>query len=399
MKNTLDLLLKTILNSDIPTEDLSGEPLKALDSLSISLKEQFSQIFQNLSGYLSSDVTVKFLTDQFKKMAEEAYAIDSAVYELHNATAETTKKYEDYLSSVFDSAYSLGTSASDLIRQATEWTRLGFSLDEATKLSEASSLYSGLTKVDSHNAIYTISEALKAFNLEVSDSIPLVDSLIGLGKQFDTDSAYLGETLKNTASFMSEAGNDIHQTLAMLAGSSIAPQDTGEFVDMLNTARSQLQEMKNEPLNLWNDNGSYESIYEQLEAISRIYSELNSSDRANLSESLFASHADSGNALLQAFESGQIQEAYEASLNSVGTAVKEQEYQMDSLEAKAGQLTAAFQSLSNTFLNSGFLKGIIDAGTQSIKILDDLTAALTPLGTAGLGTGLLGIQKFIANFA
>ena len=38
MKNTLDLLLKTILNSDIPTEDLSGEPLKALDSLSISLK-------------------------------------------------------------------------------------------------------------------------------------------------------------------------------------------------------------------------------------------------------------------------------------------------------------------------------------------------------------------------
>ena len=72
---------------------------------------------------------------------------------------------------------------------------------------------------------------------------------------------------------------------------------------------------------------------------------------------------------------------------------------MDSLEAKAGQLTAAFQSLSNTFLNSGFLKGIIDAGTQGIKILDDLTTALTPLGTAGLGTGLLGIQKFIANFA
>ena len=71
-----------------------------------------------------------------------------------------------------------------------------------------------------------------------------------------------------------------------------------------------------------------------------------------------------------AFQSGQIGEALEAAFNSAGSAAAEQEKWMESLEAKLGQLEAAWQSLSNTFLDSEFLGNLIDLLTKFVNVLD-----------------------------
>ena len=71
--------------------------------------------------------------------------------------------------------------------------------------------------------------------------------------------------------------------------------------------------------------------------------------------------------------------------------MQEQERWMRSLEAKTRQFEAAFQSLSNTVLDSDLLKFFVDLGTTGVKAIDGLVNALTPLGAAGLiGGGILG---------
>lgn len=102
--------------------------------------------------------------------------------------------------------------------------------------------------------------------------------------------------------------------------------------------------------------------------------------------------------LIQAFQSGQVQKAYNASLNSEGSAMEEQERWLDSLEAKIGSFKASFQELSNTVIDSSFLKGIVDTGTTAINVINLLTESFGSLNTiigvvGGLFTTKSGLGK------
>ena len=68
--------------------------------------------------------------------------------------------------------------------------------------------------------------------------------------------------------------------------------------------------------------------------------------------------------------------------------MQEQERWLESIEAKTQQFEASWQSLSNTFLDSGLVKGFIDFGTGALNILERLIDTVGSLGTIGLGAGL-----------
>lgn len=88
--------------------------------------------------------------------------------------------------------------------------------------------------------------------------------------------------------------------------------------------------------------------------------------------------------------------ALDTSLNSSGSAIAEHAKWSESLEARLNKLKAAWQSLSQTFLNSDFLKVSIDLITGLADILDKLIGSLGTLGTVGFGAG---IYSFIKNFS
>lgn len=88
--------------------------------------------------------------------------------------------------------------------------------------------------------------------------------------------------------------------------------------------------------------------------------------------------------------------AYKEAMNSAGSAVKENEAFLDSIEGRKRVFKSAFESLSNNLLNGDLVKGGISLGTQLIKGLDGV------IKTSGGGTGLLlgGIigKTFIKGF-
>ena len=47
------------------------------------------------------------------------------------------------------------------------------------------------------------------------------------------------------------------------------------------------------------------------------------------------------------------------------------------------------EHLSSTVVDSDLVKFFVDLGTTGVKAIDGLVSALTPLGTIGLGAGLL----------
>lgn len=389
--------------------------ISIFDKLEKILKDQFKQAAGTFSQYFSQHFSIakgfSAILNQLSKMPKAVYEIDTAMTSLYKVTDETKKKYSQFLDFASASAYKLGRSISSLVEQTANWVKLGFSIDEAAKLAETSSIYANVGEVDDDTAISDIVAAMKAFNIEAQDSIAIVDSLNKLGDEFATDAKSLGEGLRNTASSMAAAGNDINQTLAILTGGGEITRNIGELSDSLRVASMRLRGMKDElqaigeeyediesiskiqtqiynltngSVNIFKNDGSLKSTYEQLKEISEVYFDLNDSARADLTEIMFGKNrANQGIAILQAFQSGQIQKAYEASVNSAGSAMQKQERLLASLEAKTQQFEAAFQSLSRTVLDSDLLKGLVELGTTGVSALEGLAKILGTINSFG----------------
>ena len=321
---------------------------------------------------------------------------------LYRVTDETDWKYSQFLDQAASKAQGLGRSISGLIDQTAAWAGLGFSLDEADKLAEISSVYANIGNVDDQTAISELAAAMKAFNIEASDSISIVDQLNALGSEYSISAADLGDGLRKSADAMALANNDIEQTLAMIAGGAEITKDAGGMGNSLKVLALRLRGMKGEleafgedasdvlpadklqsriseytkgAVNIFDDfdPSKLKSTYDILLSISRVWNDISATDQAELLD-VIAGKQDAGNvsALLKAFQKGQVQQAYGDALNSDGYAMQEQARWLDSLEAKTQQLEAAFQSLSNTVLGSDVLKVLADGGVGVINTLDSI---------------------------
>lgn len=88
--------------------------------------------------------------------------------------------------------------------------------------------------------------------------------------------------------------------------------------------------------------------------------------------------------------------ATETAYNSMGSAVKENEAYLSSIEAKTQAFKAAFQELALTFINSDFIKQIIDFGTALLKFANtDLGQTIIKL--AAFGVALKGLGAIVGK--
>lgn len=397
------------------------------NSLWGSIKEQFSKFTQWFS------VTSLFtnVLHGGKQMYDAVYDIDTAMTNLYKVTDETSQKYNQFLESSSKSAHELGRSISSLVDQTAKWAKLGFSLSEAEQLGKISSIYANVGEVDNDTAVSDMVTAMKAFNIEASNSITIVDMLNKLGNEFATSAASLGDGLSRSASAMATAGTDLNKTLAMLTGGTEITQNASEFgnflkigsmrirgmkgdleelgeevdetVDSISKVQTQILNRTGGKVNIFDDMGNFRDYYDIMLDISKVYDDLSDTDKADLTEILFGKQrGNQGAALIQAFKSGQIQKALEATMNAEGSAMQEQDRWMKSLEAKTQQFEAAFQSLSNTVMDDELLKGIVDFGTASVSSLEEIIKVLEYINSFGGRTngtgGFLGaISGLIMN--
>jgi|GEM_PF-4884067 len=90
-------------------------------------------------------------------------------------------------------------------------------------------------------------------------------------------------------------------------------------------------------------------------------------------------------------------DAVDTSINSAGSAMKENEKFLESMDGKLAQLKANFETLSTGIFNSDFLKGAIDAGSAFLDVLSKIIEALGVFGTIGAGAGIAMLIKSLGR--
>ena len=69
---------------------------------------------------------------------------------------------------------------------------------------------------DVAQASESIISTMKAFNIEATDSMEIVDRFNEIGNNFAIDSVGIGEALQRSASALAEAGNSIDESIALV---------------------------------------------------------------------------------------------------------------------------------------------------------------------------------------
>lgn len=396
-----------------------------LGLLGKSLGDSFKSAAGSFASWITVSGTIMYAVNSLRKMKDAVFDVNTAMTNLYKVTDETSYRYSLFLKNANKSAQELGQSVSNLVEQTAAWAKLGYGIDQASELAKISSIYSTVGEVDNKTAVSDLVTALKAFNLESSKSITIVDSLNKLGNEFATDAGSLGEGLKNAASALALGGMDINKSLALLTGGSEITQNAGELGNALKIGQMRVMGMKGALEELGEESDGLESIskiqthilnitkgqvnimnsadptkfrdyYDILENVSKVYDKLDQTKQADLLETLFGKQrGNQGAAVIQAFQSGQVQKALQASMNSAGSAYEEQSRWMESLDAKTQQYEASFQSLSQTVLNSDFLKSLIESGTTFNNVLNTIiqTIGLFPAAISAIGLG-----AFVKNF-
>ena len=235
----------------------------------------------------------------------------------------------------------------------------------------------------------------------------------------------LASALQRSASALKTAGNYIDESIGLItAGNQVVqdPESVGAAMRVISLrltgtsqAKQELSELNEDTdgvittvsklretimnatkvasngykgVDLFDKNGNYRSTASVLQDIADIYSEIEETDKKTKSNNInllleTISGKNRANTAASILQSPDIlREAIESSKNAKGSADRENETYLSSLEAHITQLQTQLQELATVTINSDMFKGVIDTATAFLNIVTQILDKLPLLSTA-----------------
>ena len=376
-----------------------------LQKISATISATFRRVF-------AGDVTYRLLM-KIREVPRVVREIDSAMTDLKRVTTETSDVYDKFLTSAISKSKQLGATVTETIKATSSFGRLGYELNDAAQLAESALIYKNVGWLDIETATNDLVSAMKAFNIEAEDSLRIVDTFNILGNKFALTSADVGTGLKQSASALSVANNSFEESAAMITAITEITQDASSAGNALKTlslrirsTKAELSEMGEDAegaatttaklrkqikgitgVDILKNNNEFKSTYEIMQGIAAVWKDLSDTEQASVLESLAGKvRANQVAALLNNWS--QAEKALDESLNSSGTALKENDLYLKSAEGRLSQLKATAQDLALDVFNSDELKAFLKVATDLLNVFTKMKdlAAPTLAGLAIAGT-------------
>ena len=148
-----------------------------------------------------------------------------------------------------------------------------------------------------------------------------------------------------------------------------AGEDTTGVVESKSKLRTKIQGYTG--IDILTDSGVYKSTYDILLEISKVWKDLTDQDRAGLLE-IIAGKTRSNTAAAILSNTKDLEEAYASAMDAEGSALRENEVYLDSIQGRIDLFNNAIQTMWNTEMDSGVIKFFVDLGTTLVKVVDSL---------------------------
>lgn len=353
-----------------------------------------------------------------KEAISTIVSLDDALVDLKKTTAMSKTQLEDFYYDANDVAKQMGVTTEEIITQASAWSRLGYSSQEAaTTMAKLSSKFASISPgMSSDEAQEGLVSIMKAFDIDPDDvETEIMDKVNVLGNKFAEENQDVIEGLKRSAAAMSAMGQSFTDTAALFTGGMEILQDsesmgtalrtlsmrvrgydeetnqlsddlvnvTGEVADLTKTAQD------SQGVSLFTDatQEHYRSMVEYLGDIADRWDQISEKNQTELLQKLFGKNrANAGAAIIQNFD--QVRAAIEAMDESAGSSEAEMSAIESSLSYKINALKETWVGCVQDMIDRGDLGTIVTGLTKVSEAITFLLDKFGILGTIGLGAGI-----------
>ena len=130
------------------------------------------------------------------------------VRKVRKVSEGTEAQYKSFQQTVSSTAQEIASTNKELINSSADFSRLGYSLEQAESLAKNTTLFVNVGDgIDITAATEDMITAMKAFDIKAEDSIKIVDNYNQIGTKFALSATDIGEAMKRSASAL-ETGNN-----------------------------------------------------------------------------------------------------------------------------------------------------------------------------------------------
>jgi TP901 family phage tail tape measure protein len=441
-ESRLDNLVNSFKNNTISADEFRQSldrwknAAKSAGAMAESAGQKFSRMLGDKIGYGAIALALMKIRQALGQVYTNVVNLDTAMTELKKVTDETDETYRKFLTNAASRARALGATITDTVNATASFARLGYGIEDASKLADAAVVYKHVgDEIESiDEASNSVISTMQAFGVEASNVMSIVDKFNQIGNKFAISSGGVGEAMQRSAAAMQAAGNTIDETLALIAAmntvvqnpesvgttlktvsmylraakteAEAAGESTDGMADSVSKLRAEIKALTGNKVDIMLDEDTFKSSYQILKELSRIWDHLSDVSQANILEKLAGKR--NANALVAVINNFDIAEqALKESQKSAGSALQENEKYLDSINGKLDKLKASWEKISNSLLGNGVVKSLIDALRTVLDFfnkLDEVTGGWSSriiafLSVVGMASATISAFKFKAQDA
>ena len=293
-----------------------------------------------------------------------------------------------------------------MVEAATEFRKNGFNDSDAATLAKTATMFQNVSDeaISAGDSASFIISQMIAFGIEAENAQSIIDKVNETANKFSVSSGDLSKALGIVASTSSAMGNSIDQTLGVVTAITEQTRNASKSARAANTIFSRLAQVVDENsdtgkklteiynnlgIALYDSSGQMRSTYDILADLASQWGSLDKNTQQYIAiTSAGTNQLNNFLALMNNFDHAA--EATATSINSAGSAMRENEAFQESLEYQTNNLKATFQDLANNVIDKELISSVLKLGDAFLKLANtDIGVLVTKIGLlTGAGWGL-----------
>lgn len=335
-----------------------------------------------------------------KDVVKEVVALDTALVELNKVADLTDSQTEKLTQRAYRLAEQVGQTGLEAINAITEIKRAGFTLEESEAMAKYALMLTNVAEgvTDAGDAARILISIIKGTGAEVSYASTLLDEMNEISNNSAIAFDALADMTQKIAGTMHTLGASTEETMSLVTGAYEVLQDerVAKGISVIGLRISGLNEdleeeaglqskvndalMKYAHISVFDEQtGQLRNYYDILSDLANVWDSLDKNAKAYLTTELAGKNrADVLTALMTNWEG--VTKAMAYAEQSAGSAAKEQERYLTSVEGKLASLKNSWQELSTTTLDSDVVKGVLDLANAFVKLMSATGGLIPTLG-------------------
>ena len=375
------------LNSEM-TNIAKNSGLKMATQDSIGLGNALQGAFQKALMFAGIGSIMYSMSNQFKKGITDVIEMDTALTNLSKVVDMSSEQLDGMRESAVGMGVEMGRNATEVANAQAEMGRLYKDAYTINKMTESAiigaNVMDGATPDEVAKGLSTVITSMK---LQTSDAMTIIDSMNEVQNNYRISSESMLESLSKVGSSAYTAGASLQELEGYITAVTVATgADGGEVGNAIKSLISRVYRIGKDGIEdagkseimlnsigvaVRDASGQFLKIDTILKDLNGKWKDLNDTQKIAVGQTVGGiQQYDKFLGLMNNFDMAMA--STNTAMNSNGSAIKENEKHVESIEGKMATLKATMQGFWTDLISSNTVKAVVDGMTNIVTVMGDL---------------------------